>query len=64
MEATIDIAFHNQELEPFDMSNLGKAVHNGKPIYIESLEKLKRDNENYGRPDRVKMIEEKMKING
>lgn len=63
MEATIGISFHNQDLEPYDMSKLGKVVHYGKQIYIESLEDLKRDNENYGRPDRVKMIEEKMKTN-
>ena len=61
MEGTIGIAFHNQELEPYDMSKLGKVVHNGKQIYIESLEDLRIDNENYGRPERVKMIEEKIK---
>ena len=40
---------------------LDKVVRNGKQIYIESLEDLRIDNENYGRPERVKMIEEKIK---
>lgn len=64
MEAAVGIAFHNKELEPYDMSKLGKAVHNGKNIYIESLENLRRDNENFGRTERVKAIEEKMNLNG
>lgn len=39
-------------------------VYHGKKIYIESLEDLKRDSENYGRPERVKLIEEKIERNG
>lgn len=60
MEATVGIAFHNPQPQPFDMSKLGKAVHCGREIYIESLEELKRDNENFGRPQRVKAIEDRI----
>lgn len=52
------------KLEPYDMSKLSTTVHLGKKIYIESLEDLKRDNENYGRPERAKLIEEKLERNG
>lgn len=61
MDAVISIAFHNKELEPYDMSTLGKVNFNGKEIYISSLEMLKEDNINFNRPDRVKAIEEKIK---
>jgi len=63
MEVVIGIAFYNRELEPYDRSKLDKVLHNGKEIYVESLEKLKTDNENYGRTERVKMIEKKIKSN-
>ena len=61
MEAAMGIWLHNKELEPYDMNTLKKVVHNGNEIYISSLEMLKQDNENYGRPERVKLIEERMK---
>ena len=60
MEASIGIYFHNKELEPYDMSRLGKTVYKGEEVYISSLEMLKQDNENYGRPERVKLIENRM----
>lgn len=61
MEANIGFAFHNKELEPYDMSQLGKVVHNGNEIYMSSLEMLKQDNLNYNRPERVKLIDGKIK---
>lgn len=60
MEATIGISFHNKELEPYDMSKLGKIVHNGEEIYVSSLEMLKQDNEYFNRPERVRLIEERI----
>lgn len=63
LEAVIGIAFHNKELEPYDMNNLGKVVHNGEEIHVSSLEMLKQDNEYFNRPERVKLIEDRMGIN-
>jgi len=60
MEAVIGIAFHNKELEPFDMSKLGKIHYKGTEVYVSSLEMLRQDNINYNRPDRVKAIEGKI----
>jgi len=61
MEAVIGISFHNKELEPLDMSKLGKIDYNGTEVYVSSLEMLRQDNINYNRFDRVKAIEEKIK---
>jgi len=61
MDAAIGIWFHNKELEPYDMSKLGKVVHNGEDVYVSSLDMLKQDNENYNRPERVALISERMK---
>lgn len=61
MEAVIGIAFHNQELEPYDMSILGKKVYKGTEVYLSTLEMLKQDNIDLNRLDRVRLIEEKMK---
>lgn len=63
MEAVIGIAFHNKELEPYDRSKLGKVVHNGKEVYVSSLEMLKQDNENFGRLERVQEIEDRIRKN-
>ena len=63
MEAVISLAFHNKEHEPYDMSKLGKVVHNGKEIYVSSLEILKDNNDFFGRPERAKMIEKRMESN-
>lgn len=63
MEAGISLAFHNRELEPYGMGGLGKAVHNGRNVFISNLETLKWNNECYGRPERVALIEERMKQN-
>ena len=60
MEATIGLAFHNKELEPYEMSELGKIEYNDENIYASSLEMLRQDNDFYGRPERVKLIEERM----
>ncbi len=60
MKAVICLAFHNKELEPYDTSNLCQITYNGDEIYISSLEMLKKDNENFNRPDRISMIEKKI----
>lgn len=62
-KADIGFAFANKELEPYDMSRHQMVNYNGKNIYISTLEMLKMDNEGYGRYNRVKMIEERMKQN-
>lgn len=41
MEAVIGIAFHNKELEPYDMSKLGKITYKGKEVCVSSLEMLR-----------------------
>ena len=61
MEASIGVYFNNKEFEPYDMSKHPKIRHNGAEVYVSTLESLKNDNENYNRPQRVKLIEEKMK---
>lgn len=61
LEAGVGISFHNRELEPFDLSKLSKTVYHGRQIFLENLEDLKRDNQNFGRPERVKLIEERMR---
>jgi hypothetical protein len=60
MEAVIGIAFHNKELEPYDMRKLGRDDYKGTEVYVSSLEMLRQDNINYNRLDRVKAIEEKI----
>jgi len=61
MEAVIGISFHNKELEPYDMSKLGKINYNGTEVYVSGLEMLRQDNINYHRMDRVKAIEDKIR---
>ena len=61
MEASIGIWVHNKEYEPYDMSKLEKIVYNGENICVSSLEMLKQDNEYFGRPERVALIEKRMK---
>ena len=61
LEAVIEFAFHNKELEPYDMSKLGKVIHNDEDIYVSSMDMLKQDNEYFNRPERVKLIEDRMK---
>lgn len=61
MDAVISIAFHNKELEPFDMSTLDKLSFKGTEVYVSTLEMLKQDNIHYNRFDRAKAIEDKIK---
>ncbi len=61
MEAVIGISFHNKELEPYDMSKLGKINYNGTEVYVSGLEMLRQDKINYHRMDRVKAIEDKIR---
>jgi len=56
MEAAISIAFHNKELEPCDMNTLEKVTHNGRDLYISTIEMLKQDNLLLNRLDRVNAI--------
>lgn len=63
LEAVVGISFHTKELEPYDMNKLDKVVRNGEEIYISSLEMLQQDNLHFNRPERVKMIGERMKEN-
>ena len=63
MEAVIGVTFHNIELEPYDMKRLGKVIYNGMEVHVSSLEMLRHDNMNYNRPERVKLIEEKIREN-
>ena len=61
MEATIGIAFHNKELEPYDMNQLGKVIYNGSEVSVSSLDMLRQDNAQYNRQDRVDLIDDKLK---
>lgn len=63
-EAVIGLSFHNKEMEPYDMSGLAVLSHNGERVYVSSLEMLRQDNENYGRPERVALIEKQMEETG
>ena len=60
MEAVIEIAFHNRELEPYDMTKLDRIDRKGTSIYVSNLEMLKQDNEYFNRPERVRLIEAQM----
>ncbi len=62
MESVIGIAFYNKELEPYDLSKLGKVGYNGAEIYVSSLAMLEQDNEHFGRPERVKAIAERINM--
>lgn len=61
MEANVGFAFHNKEWEPYDMNRHDKLLYNGEPVYVSTLEMLRQDNECYGRPERVRLIEEKIR---
>lgn len=55
--ANVSIAFMNATDVPFNMSPLKEVEWMGKKIAISPLEWLKRDNQNYGRTERVELIE-------
>ncbi|HEY3299030.1 MAG TPA: hypothetical protein VGK34_10275 [Armatimonadota bacterium] len=57
VHANIGLAFMNATDVPFDMSQLKEVEWMGRKIAISPLEWLKRDNQNYGRPERVELIE-------
>ena len=57
VHANIGLAFMNATDVPFDMSQLKEVDWMGWKIAISPLEWLKRDNENYGRSERVELIE-------
>ena len=60
MEAAISVWTQNKDFEPYDMTTLGKVPYKGGAVYLSPLERLKTDNEYYGRPERVALIEERM----
>jgi len=60
LHANISLAFHNAADEPFDMSLLKEVEWKGCKIAVSPLEWLKRDNRNFGRPERVALIEKAM----
>ena len=60
-EALIEIAFRNPSPGSYDMSQHKKIPHHGTKVHIATLEMLRQDNESYGRPERVRMIEDRMK---
>ena len=55
--ANIGLAFMKASDIPFDMSQLKEVEWMGRKIAISPLEWLKRDNQNYGRSERVELIE-------
>ncbi len=57
VHANIGIAFMNATDVPFDMSQLKEVDWMGRKIAISPLEWLKRDNQSYGRSERVELIE-------
>lgn len=57
-EANIGFAFFNPELEPYDMSGHDKLGFHGETVAVSTLDMLRQDNENYGRPERVDLIDE------
>ena len=61
LEANIGFAFHKKELEPYDCNTLETIEYDGEKINIATLEMLRQDNEFYGRPERVRQIDEKIK---
>jgi hypothetical protein len=57
IHANIGLAFMNASDVPFDMSPLQEVDWMGRKIAISPLEWLKRDNQHYGRAERVELIE-------
>ena len=57
IHANVGLAFMNATEVPFDMSPLNEVEWMGRKIAISPLEWLQRDNQNFGRPERVELIE-------
>ncbi|MEI7833616.1 MAG: hypothetical protein WCJ56_10515 [bacterium] len=57
VHANISLAFMNATDVPFEMRPLAEVEWRGRKIAISPLEWLKRDNQNYGRAERVELIE-------
>jgi hypothetical protein len=57
VHANIGLAFNNASDVPFDMRSLQEVEWRGETIAISPLEWLQRDNQIYGRADRVELIE-------
>lgn len=60
LKANIGFSFGNRANERFNLQSLKKCGFGGEEIYISTLEMLREDNIGYNRPERVKLIEEKM----
>ena len=63
-EANIGFSFGNKALKPYDMHQHHQLVYNGESVYVSTLEMLKHDNKCYSRPERARLIEEKMRQYG
>ncbi len=61
LDAPVSVYFHNSSQEPFDMGRLEKLIYREETIYLSTLEMLKQDNFRYGRPDRVQLIENRLR---
>lgn len=60
-EAVIGFAFQNAAPEPFDMNRLTRLDYHGEAVFVPGLESLRQDNAAMNRPDRVSMIEKRMR---
>ena len=60
LDAAIGLAFANETPEPLDVTTLDKVDFHGETVYVSTLGMLRKNNEFFGRPDRVKLIEDKM----
>jgi hypothetical protein len=60
MDASVNLIVKNKDDHP-DLGLYEKVDLNGHIVYLETLKMLRDDNDRYGRLDRVKMIEERMR---
>ncbi len=60
LEANIGFSFGNWELEPYQIEKHPTVIFQGERLFVSSLPMLKEDNERFGRPERVKLIQKRM----
>ena len=60
LDVTVSIAFHNEDMEPFDLQTLAKRPFHGRELYVATLETLRQDNINLNRLERVRAIEARL----
>lgn len=61
LSAVVGMSFANPSAVPYNRNALARISYHGETLQISTLEMLRRDNEAYGRPERVRMIEEQMR---